>query len=405
MHLTRRQLLVGGLAAAALTSLAPVRAARRFGANDDDRVLVVVQLTGGNDGLNTVVPFAQDAYYRLRPSLSLAPGAVHRLDDQTALHPELGPLAELFAEGQLAVVQGVGYPDPDRSHFRSMQIWHTADPGTDYGGGVARPEAGWLGRLAAQLAGDEGGMPALHVGRGDLPLSLKTPRGFTPTVRDARGFRLAEPRTGFGAARNRMLAARAAEAQGFTAERRALHAAAASTYDAAARMEALLSDQGRADYPNHRLAEELALAAQLIAGGFGTRLFGLTLDGFDTHARQTQTHAALMRELGQSLAAFQRDLADKGVSDRVVTLVFSEFGRRVEENASKGTDHGAAGPVLVMGAPVAGGLRGGAPDLGELTAGDLAHSVDFRALYASLEKDWLGLQPGTTVAPFDGLLA
>ena len=404
MHLTRRQLLVGSLATAALTSLSPALAARRFGA-DEGRVLVVVQLTGGNDGLNTVVPFAQDAYYRLRPSLSLAPGAVHRLDDQTALHPELGPLAELYAEGQLAVVQGVGYPDPDRSHFRSMQIWHTADPGTDYGGGVARPEAGWLGRLAAQLAGRTGGMPALHVGRGDLPLSLKTRSGFTPTVRDVRGFQLAEPRAGFGAARDRMLAARALAAPDYATERRALHAAAASTYDAAARMDALLSNGSRADYPSHRLAEELALAAQLIAGGFGTQLFGLTLEGFDTHARQTQTHAALMRELGQSLTAFQRDLADKGVADRVVTLVFSEFGRRVEENASKGTDHGAAGPVLVMGEPVAGGLRGGAPDLRDLTAGDLAHSVDFRALYASLERDWLGLEPGTSVAPIPGLIS
>ncbi|MDF1798333.1 MAG: DUF1501 domain-containing protein, partial [Planctomycetota bacterium] len=356
-----------------------------------------------NDGLNMVVPHGQDAYFRLRPSISLAPGGLHRLGDGVGLHQRMGGCAELFAEGDLAVVQGVGYPDPDRSHFRSMQVWHTADPRTAFGAGVVRPEAGWLGKLAAQVAREGGGMPALHLGTGDLPLSLKTRAGFTPTVRDARGFRLEEPAPGFAAARDRLLGP-GGVGTGREANLATLRAAARSTYDAAARMQDLVRSGGRSSYPGHALAERLSLCAQLIAGGFGTRIFGLELGGFDTHARQGPSHAALLAELSESLTAFQRDLEAKGIADRVVTLVFSEFGRRVEENASKGTDHGAAGPALVVGRPLRGGLLGATPDLGELEAGDLPFGVDFRSLYTSLERDWLGLEASTPVPALGGLL-
>lgn len=397
--LSRRSFLVGGLAITALTSLAPRAVARR--ARRDDPVLVVVQLTGGNDGLNTVVPFRQDAYYRLRPSISVAPSSVHPLDDETALHGELGDLAELYRAGELTIVQGVGYPEPDRSHFRSMQVWHTADPRTSYGAGAERPESGWLGRIATQLAADGVDMPALHLGTGDLPLALKTRTGFTPTVRDASGFQLAAPLPGFSAARARMLAAAGPNEAATLAT---LRSAAASTYDAAARMEALVRTNGPSAYPNHPLAQRLALCAQLVAGGFGTRVFGLELGGFDTHARQGPSHAALLRELGESLAAFQRDLHAKGVAKHVVTLVFSEFGRRVDENASKGTDHGAAGPVLVMGAGLRGGLHGPRPNLEPLAdGGDLAYGVDFRSIYASVEADWLRLNSRTAVPKMDAL--
>jgi uncharacterized protein (DUF1501 family) len=398
-HLSRRSFLVGGLAVTALTSLTPSILARR--ARRDDPVLVVVQLTGGNDGLNTVVPFRQDAYYRLRPSISVAPGSVHKLDDETALHAELGDLAELYQQGDLAVVQGVGYPEPDRSHFRSMQVWHTADPRTSYGAGAERPESGWLGRIATELAADGVDMPALHLGTGDLPLALKTRAGFTPTVRDASGFQLATPLPGFEAARARMLAASASNEAPTLAT---LRAAAASTYDAAARMEDLVRTGGPSAYPNHPLAERLALCAQLVAGGFGTRVFGLEHGGFDTHARQGPSHAALLRELGASLAAFQRDLRAKGAADRVVTLVFSEFGRRVDENASKGTDHGAAGPGFLMGSRVRGGLLGTRPNLEPLAGGgDLAYGVDFRSIYAALESEWLGVKARTTAPAMDAL--
>lgn len=402
--LSRRRFLIGGLTATALTTTLPgawsIGAAERA---QQDRVLVVVQLTGGNDGLNMVVPYRQDAYFRMRPSLSLAPSGLHKLNDSTALHPSMAGLSELFGQGQLAVVEGVGYPEPDRSHFRSMQVWHTADPETSYGASSERPESGWLGRLATQIAAQQSGgsMPALHLGTGDLPLSLKTQFGFTPTVRDARGFRLLEPMTGFAAARARVLAATEAHAGRDAA---VLHAAAKSTYDAAVRMESLARAEGPSRYPAHPLAERLALSARLIAGGFGTRVFGLELNGFDTHARQSVSHATLLAELSESLSAFQKDLAAKGIADRVVTLVFSEFGRRVEENASKGTDHGAAGPVLVVGKGVRGGLLGSAPDLGALDSGDVPYSVDFRSVYAALERDWLGLRTGTAAQPLADLL-
>ena len=403
--LSRRRFLLGSLSATALTTTLPSAWSIGFAERArEERVLVVVQLTGGNDGLNMVVPYRQDAYFRLRPSLSLAPDGLHALSDDVALHGAMPGLGKLFAEGQLAVVQGVGYPEPDRSHFRSMQVWHTADPETSYGASSTRPEAGWMGRLATQIAAQRtgGGMPALHLGTGDLPLSLKTQFGFTPTVRDARGFRLVEPMAGFAAARSRVLAATEAHLHRDAAT---LHAAAKSTYNAAARMESLTRAEGPSVYPGHALAERLALCARLIAGGFGTRVFGLELNGFDTHARQRVSHATLLAELSESLSAFQNDLAAKGVADRVVTLVFSEFGRRAEENASKGTDHGAAGPVLVVGPGVRGGLLGGVPDLSALETGDVPYSVDFRSVYAALERDWLGLRAGTEVEPLAKLLS
>lgn len=397
---TRRSFLIGGLQVACCASLAPSVLARaaHFGPGGDDRVLVVLQLSGGNDGLNTVVPFRQDEYYRGRPAISLAKNSLHRLDDDHGLHPSMGKLAEQFGEGRLAVLHGVGYPEPDRSHFRSMQIWHTADPKTSYGAGAVRPTSGWLGRLSAQLAGTAE-MPALFIGGGDLPLSLATEHGFTPSVRDERGFRLEEPTKDFGLHRDRLLALGGPASPNIELLRRA----ASSTYDAAARMQALDRDAGAKDYPGTRLAKELALTARLIAGGFGTRIFGLELGSFDTHALQVTNHAALLGELSGALAAFQNDLEKKGIADRVVTLVFSEFGRRVAENASRGTDHGAAAPAFLFGEPVRGGLHGTPPDLTHLDEGDIPFTTDFRSIYTALEQDWLGLKASTSLRSARGL--
>jgi len=397
---TRRRFLIGGIQVAGCASLAPSVLARaaHFGPAGDDRVLVVIQLSGGNDGLNTVVPFRQDEYYRGRPAISLAKNSLHRLDDDHGLHPSMGKLAEHFEEGRLAVLHGVGYPEPDRSHFRSMQIWHTADPKTSYGAGAVRPTSGWLGRLSGQLAGTAA-MPALFIGGGDLPLSLATEQGFTPSVRDARGFRLEEPAEDFSVHRDRLLKVGGNASPNIDLLRRA----ATSTYDAAARMQALDRDGNASDYPGSKLAKELALTARLIAGGFGTRLFGLELGSFDTHALQVTNQAALLGELSDALSAFGRDLEKKGIADRVVTLVFSEFGRRAAENASRGTDHGAGGPAFLFGEPVRGGLHGTPPDLTNLNEGDIPYTTDFRSIYTTLEKDWLGLEASTSISPARGL--
>lgn len=390
MFVTRRQFLVEGVRVTALVpALAPL--GRRLTRCDGERVLVVVQLTGGNDGLNTVVPHRQDEYFRLRPTLGLKSTSLHALDGDHGLHPSLGELAEIYAEGRMTVIQGIGYPNASRSHFRSLEIWHSADP-------VSPPRGvGWLGRMADQLvAAHPGAMPALHIGDEDLPLAMMGASLFAPTVRDENSLRIAEHR---GLARERTSLARdEANASGDLAF---LRGAARSAYAAADRMEEVITRATHAEYPDLGLARKLRLVGRLVAGGFDTRLFLVTLGGFDTHARQAALHAARLEELARSLSAFQRDLSSSGAAVRVLTLVFSEFGRRTAENASRGTDHGAAAPVFLLGGPGRGGLRGTPPCLGRLIDGDVAHTTDFRALYAAIERGWMGLEPSSAVPPFD----
>ena len=383
MESTRRQLLVAGLGTAALAPVAswfPGVTRRRRG----ERVLVVVQLSGGNDGLNTVVPHRQDEYFRGRPTLGLKRSKLHALDDDHGLHPEMGGLARLYGEGNVAVVQGVGYPHPNRSHFRSMEIWHTADP-------VAPPNGlGWMGRLADQLvARSPGSLPAIHVGAGVLPLALAGRRFFPPSVKDLSGFQLQGP-AALAGPREALLEAGPAEG-----ELAFLREVARTTYRAAERVERAAAGADRVDYPGSALAARLRTVARLVAGGFGARVFHVELGGFDTHARQAAVHAALLGQLSAALTAFQEDLRANDVDDEVVTLVFSEFGRRAAENGSSGTDHGAAAPVFLVGAPVRGGMHGRAPDLTRLVEGDVPHSTDFRSLYTTLERDWMGLEPSS----------
>ncbi len=390
MSVSRRQFLAEGVR---ITALGPVLAglARRSSPNAGERVLVVLQLTGGNDGLNTVVPHRQDEYFRLRPTLALERSKLHALDAEHGLHPALGELHELFTEGRLTVVQGVGYPNANRSHFRSLEIWHSADPESLPHG------VGWLGRMADQIvAASPGAMPALHVGDEDLPLALMGRSVFAPTVRDESSLRLAEL-PGLAHERSRLVAQEA----GACADLAFLRAAARGAYDAAGRLERAIERPARAEYPDLSLARKLRLVAKLVTGGFDTRLFLVTLSGFDTHARQAALHAAQLEELARSLGAFQRDLRSAGAGERVLTLVFSEFGRRAAENASRGTDHGAAAPVFLLGGPGRAGLRGSPPDLARLVDDDVGHTTDFRALYSAIERDWMGLEPSSAIAPFD----
>jgi len=386
---TRRGVLAGGAGVAALALGGLPLAARP--ARTDERTLVVLQLTGGNDGLNTVIPFAQDRYFRLRPTLAQARGAVHRLDDAVALHPAMGGLAELFAEGRLAVVQGLGSPTPERSHFRSLEIWHTARPDAEPG----EVEVGWLGRLADQLlAHRPDALPALSIGGGNLLLSMRAERSNTPTIHDPGGLRLHPRLAELAPWRDRVLAGTDGD-DTLAFLRRAAH----TSYDAAARMEALAERDATVDYPGGDLARGLRLTASLIEGDFGTRVFHLERGGFDTHARQAPVHTALLGDVSSALTAFQRDIEERGVADRVVTLVFSEFGRRAQENGSHGTDHGFGAPAFVLGAPAAGGLHGDAPDLDVLVDGDVPATLDFRRVYATLEREWLGLTPSSRAKP------
>lgn len=397
MHHNRRDFLVGGLRLSAILPFAnPLALAARnendFGPDPTDPALVVLQLTGGNDGLNTVVPHRQDAYYRMRPNLGLARGGLNALDDDHGLHPSMSGLGELYAEGRVAVVQGVGHPNPDRSHFRSLEIWHTADPEGPAG------ETGWLGRMAdAIVERAPGTMPALAVEPGELPLSMRGLEFLAPTVRDARGFRLNSASERLGDLRDELAAARPAE----SGDLAFLRAAARSTYATARRMSEIADAPSEARYPGEDLAQRLRLVAQLVRGGFGTRIYHVSFGGFDTHARQAPVHADRLRQVSGALTAFQRDLELHGLADRVVTLVFSEFGRRAEENGSRGTDHGRGAPVFLVGSRVRGGLHGTPPDLADLVEGDVPSTTDFRSIYATLESKWMGVAPGTQATPLD----
>lgn len=356
------------------------------------RALVVIQLTGGNDGLGTVVPWRQDAYGRARPTLAYRPERLHRLDDEHGLHPEAASLAALFERGRLTIVQGVGFQGAGRSHFQSLAVWHS---GRLTPAGRRTEPVGWLGRMADRLAlEDPGAIPALHVGA-DAPSPALRGERSTPTglesladleLRAPRGLSMEDLRPG-------------TEEPAGTDEAYVLDVAR-NAHRAMARLGDL-TPRRRGAYPDESFAQGLRLVAELIEEGPGTRLFSLSLGGFDTHARQAPTHAALLAKLSGALAAFERDLSERGLAERVATLVFSEFGRRVEENGSRGTDHGAAAPALLLGGPGRGGLVGSAPDLDRLVDGDLPAGVDFRSLYAALEGDWMGLDPSGDVAPFD----
>jgi uncharacterized protein (DUF1501 family) len=381
MHTTRRDFLKS----ATLIALAPTvpaflaRTARAAKPERDGRILVVVQLDGGNDGINTVVPFADEGYAKHRQLLRLPAQQLVKVNDQVGLHPGLADAGKLLESGRLAIVQGVGYPNPNRSHFESMAIWNTArfDP-------EERTDLGWLGR-AIDAGGPAGGVPdSVFVGGGAMPVALRGRRAVASALTRPEDFLLdplAKSKEGAGADGKGDLAA--------FVQRSALDAyATADRMAAAARAR-----DGEARYPSSGLAEQFRLMARLIKGDVGTRVFYTRQGGYDTHAGQLGTHAGLLRELGGALLAFLDDLTAAKMAERVTVLCFSEFGRTVKENASAGTDHGTAGPVLLAGPRVKSGLVGPTPNLldPDPKHGDLRVGVDFRQVYATVLEGWLGL--------------
>ncbi len=361
------------------------------GAKSNERILVVVQLLGGNDGLNTVVPHGIDGYNRGRRALRLPAGQLHKITAEIGLHPSMGGMAKVLERGRLAVVQGVGYPNPDRSHFRSMEIWETASVKND----AQALETGWLGRALDSRPSKPGDdPPGLHVGARSMPLALKTRKTEVPSVDGLESYKLELAGTD-----QEQRAERAALNQLAGVDRRGddpllsfISRTTLAAYESSGRLEQLAQKkQNGPKYPNFGLARRLELIAQIIKADFGTRIFYTSLDGFDTHANQLGTHAALLNELSDSVAAFDDDLAAAGHGDRVALLTFSEFGRRTQENASQGTDHGAAAPVFIVGPVAKPGLVGNHPSLDDLDDGDLKFHTDFRSVYASIIADWLKL--------------
>jgi len=393
MHLTRRQFLNRSSAGLSLVSLSgglvPSLLAKASAAEGlhENRILVVIELTGGNDGLNTVIPFADAAYHRARPELAVREGA-HRLNDQFALHPEMPQIARLFKDGKAAIVHGVGYPKPNRSHFRSMEIWHTADPES------TTAEHGWLGRFLDKTAGDDA--PRLSgIAFGDrLPQSLSAERANIPAVRNFESYGVFVEGEEFDVAAKRraieQMAAPDKQSKQTDSTLNFLKRQATNTYMGAKQLrEATSGFQPRGEF-EERFGQQLRMALQVIAADLGTRVIHVALDGFDTHANQPFMHPRLLGQLSRGVSQFLGDLKETGRADDVLVMTYSEFGRRVRENGSHGTDHGAAAPMFLFGNKIQGGFHGTPPSLDELDDGDLKFTTDFRSVYATVLDDWFG---------------
>lgn len=408
MNTSRRRFLQATFGSTALVSVgltvprfvARTAWAAARGPASGEKVLVVVQLSGGNDGLNTVVPYADDVYAAARKSLRITPQAVLAIDDYVGLHPRMGAFSELLENGRLAIVQGIGYPNPNRSHFRSMDIWHSAQPK------IEQPRDGWLGRSLDTLPGAQGDIKGLHLGSEELPLALASRRSSVPSMASVAGFRLRGEGGAVPLEALRELAdVDRAEAAGPLDFIRQTTLAA---YSSSKRLEeATAGDEPASGYPRqYGLARKLEQVAQLIDAGLPTRVYYVSLGGFDTHSTQGAAHANLLAELADSVRAFLNDMAQRGHGERVLVMSFSEFGRRVAENASQGTDHGAAAPLFLAG-PVKPGLVGQHPSLTDLDDGDPKFHTDFRRVYATVLDRWLGCPSrdvlGDTFEPLDVL--
>ena len=352
-----------------------------------DTILVIVQLTGGNDGLNTVIPYADPAYAQLRPTLGQSRDQVRRINDQIGLHPSMTAMADLLQDQSLCVVQGVGYPNPSQSHFRSMDIWQAASTERDL-------TEGWIGKALRHVPAAS----SYHLAGNNeaAPLALTGSPVRVPSITSLADFQLRLETSG-GADRRAQQQVIEAGAAPATAQPAAglldfVRRTAVNTYASSQRLREL--DRAyvpRVAYPNSALANHLRLAAQLIDGGLGARLFYVTLDGFDTHAGQAGPHANLLREVSDAISAFYRDLSQRGHRDRLMIMTFSEFGRRARENGSRGTDHGSGAPMFLVGGRVKPGLIGAHPSLTNLEDGNLRHHTDFRQVYAAVLDSWLGI--------------
>jgi uncharacterized protein (DUF1501 family) len=365
MQSTRRQFLAGALGSSALISFSSIvprfllAASEQNAAASGDNVLVVVQLSGGNDGLNTVIPYADEEYRKNRFTLAIDSGVIRKIDDAVGFHYSMEGFSKLLEDSRLAILQGVGYPNPNRSHFESMDLWHTA-----HRKDANRP-VGWLGRYLDADRREGGDAPALHFGAEPQPLALAAEKVQTPSVVSLERFRL--------------------ETNGRDALRRTVEEVAAVRRAQSTSLLDFVQDNTRAalassrrveqalgsydtpiNYPGTGLSGKLKSVAQLIDAGLSTRIYYVTLDGFDNHSNQAQAHAGLLAELTGAVSAFLDDMAHHGHSERVLLMTFSEFGRRVVP-----------------------GVHGPHPSLTDLDDGDLKHHTDYRRVYATVLDRWL----------------
>jgi uncharacterized protein (DUF1501 family) len=419
---TRRDFLRTGVLGGALSWTVPAFLSNTFSAlhaeaagaatqtatGKDSTILVVLQMAGGNDGLNTVVPYASDDYYKARPRIGLPAKSLLKINDQLGLPPSLVGFKSLYDAGHLSIIQGVGSPNPNRSHFRSTEIWQTASEADQI------ESYGWLGRYfdnacagADPTVGVNIGrqMPQAFNGRAPTGISLENPQSyrFNAGRRPADGDMKAEEKS-FRELNQPAPEDASMENSGATVGAIAgpvAHRGSVLDFLQRTALDAELSSdkilaitrrvENKAEYPATPLARSLKLVGQLIAGGLATRVYYVSQGGYDTHTNQAGQQERLLQELGDSVKAFVEDLKAQGNLARVLVMTFSEFGRRVAENANGGTDHGAAAPMFVLGDKIKAGLHGHYPSLApaDLFNGDLQYNVDFRSVYAGLLEEWL----------------
>ena len=349
--------------------------------SNSPRRLVVIQLSGGNDGLNTVVPYRNDDYYYNRPQISVSDSDVLRLDDELGLNPGMSSFRELFDQGYVSIYNNVGYPNPNRSHFRAMDIWQSGLP-------ESKEQTGWLGRYLDHACQGNDLAPAIEID-GSLSLALKgnrekglaveNPDRFYRSIRDPQISNIAK-RTYSG------------DNDDLNYLYKVLHNV---QYSAEYIREHYRKGSSTQLYPANKFGNHLKAIAQLINSKIETKVFYVSLPGFDTHAGQPAKQRNLLKTYSDGVAAFVKDLKRSGEFDNTLILTFSEFGRRVKENGSRGTDHGKANNVFIVGGKLKeAGIINEQPDLNDLDDGDLAFSIDFRQIYSTILDNWLNEDSG-----------
>jgi uncharacterized protein (DUF1501 family) len=357
-----------------------------------NRTLLVVQLSGGNDGINTLVPYSQQTYYNARPTLALSKSDVLQLNGDVALHPNMTALQSLYNDNHVAIVQGAGYPNPNLSHYESMTIWQTASPDET-------TSTGWLGRY---LDGARSVDSSINAANLDALLSPAVigQKERAMAIESLQTFKIAPLKRGQShstdeATIKALDSIQCGSCQEYNNLVNAMMEAGLDAMTASDIVQQASSNyQTSVTYPKNDFSNRLKLAAQIIASSLSPTIVYLQIGGFDTHANQKNTQASLLKTVSDGVAAFYQDMDSKGKADDTLIMTFSEFGRRVNENGSLGTDHGTAEPMFLIGGRVSGGLYGDYPSLSNLDSNrDLIHTVDFRQVYASVLQDWLGTDP------------
>jgi uncharacterized protein (DUF1501 family) len=344
-----------------------------------EKILVVIQLSGGNDGLNTIIPYQNDLYYQLRPQLAIRPDKILKISNELGFHSALTSLRELFDEGSMAILNNVGYPNPDRSHFRSMDIWHSASDANTY------MTTGWIGRyLDSNCSSCHSAHQAIEVDD-TLSMALKG--------KSIKGLAMKNPQKLYQATHNNFFEAISKQNVVHPEADSTLHYLYKTMAEAVSSAEFIYEksqvQQSKVEYPQNEFSKRLKTVAELIHANINTRVYYLSLSGFDTHTNQEAQQQRLLRTYADGVRAFVKDIGDTRMKD-VVIMTFSEFGRRVAENGSGGTDHGTANNVFIISNSLKKkGFLNNTPDLSRLDQGDLIHQLDFRSIYATLLNKWL----------------